>query len=127
MITTTFLAKAFGLYLTLTGLAMIFNRKYYLEAAAEMLEHKGLSLFTSIFTLILGIILVLFHNVWVWNWALVITILAWLTLLKGVARMFFPRQFEKAIRAYENCTFFYVLMVITVAIGVMLLCYGFCS
>ncbi len=127
MNTTIFLAKAFSLYFVIVGLAMIFHRKYYLEAAAEMLEHKGLSFFTAIFTLTLGILLVLFHNIWDEVWAIVISVLAWLTLLKGMVRLFFPKQFEKAIRAYENCTFFYIMMIITVLFGVLLGCYGFYS
>lgn len=123
--TTIFLAKLWSLYFVITGLAMLFNRKYYLTAAAEMLEHKGLSFFTSLFTLISGILLVLFHNVWVASWPVIITVLAWLTLIKGVLRLFLPVYFEKCMRAYEHNGFFYTVIAISILIGLWLGCYGF--
>jgi len=44
--------------------------------------------------LIAGLFMVLSHNLWVGDWRVVITILAWLTLLKGLALIFAP---EKAL------------------------------
>jgi len=125
MTVTLFLAKSFSIYLVVIGVAMLFNRKYYTNAAMEMLDHNGLSFFTSIFTLVLGIILVLFHNIWLLNWSVIITILAWLTLVKGVLRLLLPVHFSKCMRVYETTCYYYSITVLSILFGLYLGCYGF--
>ena len=97
-----FLAKAFSIYFIVMSLAMLFNRRYFLEAAIETVTQKGLDLLSSLFTFILGILLVLYHNVWVANWTVIITLLAWITLLKGIVRLLIPTSIEKTISLYDN-------------------------
>ena len=122
---TFFLAKGFSIYLVVIGIAMLFNREYYTTAANEMLDHSGLSFFTSIFTLILGIILVLSHNIWTLNWTVVITVLAWLTFLKGILRLLMPAHFSKCMRIYETSCYYYTVTVLSILVGLYLGCYGF--
>ena len=62
-----FLARVFGLYLLIVGLAMLFNRKVILIAVNNMLQQPGLLFFSAIVTLILGILLLEWHNIWIAN------------------------------------------------------------
>ena len=39
---------------------------------------------------VVGIAMVLSYNVWAWNWQIVITILGWAALVKGLFLLFFP-------------------------------------
>lgn len=126
MTTSVFLAQAFSIYFIVVTLAMLFNKDYYTKAAIELLQHKGLALLTGIFTLILGILLVLFHNIWIANWQVIITILAWLTLIKGIMRLFFPKQMQSWIDALKKSGFFYSTLGIMLILGVLLGYLGFC-
>jgi uncharacterized protein YjeT (DUF2065 family) len=44
----------------------------------------------GLIALILGALLVAGHNLWVADWRVSITLMGWLTLLKGVLRLLFP-------------------------------------
>lgn len=120
-----FLAKAFSIYFIVMSLAMLFNRRYFLEAAIETVTQKGLDLLSSLFTFILGILLVLYHNVWVANWTVIITLLAWITLLKGIVRLLIPTSIEKTISLYDNNIFFYIVTLFILLLGVYLGCVSF--
>jgi len=125
MNTSIFLAQAFAIYLLIMGVALLFCREYFFQAAIEIAESKGQSLILSIFTLILGILLVLFHNVWVANWQVVITLLAWVTLLKGIIRLLLPTLVLKWMKAFDNNTYYYSVVVFSIALGLYLIYMGF--
>ncbi len=44
----------------------------------------------GLLTLVTGLAIVLTHNVWVFNWPVIITILGWLSIVGGVFRILFP-------------------------------------
>lgn len=117
MDTSIFLAKVFGLYLVILSLGMLFNRAYYTKAIVNMLQSDGVMFLTAMVTLILGILLVLFHNVWVADWRVVITILAWLTLVKGILRVLFPALAQQWSHALDNNFIYYISMLITLSLG----------
>lgn len=125
MFVSVFLAKAFALYFLIMGLAMLTNQNYYMKAAIGMVENNGLAFLTSIFTLILGILLVLFHDVWIVGWPLIITILAWLTLIKGILRLFLPRHVVNWLGLIQNKSWFFSSMILFIVLGVYLGYIGF--
>lgn len=120
-----FLAQALSIYLTVMGFSMLFNRDYFYEAAIETITQKGLSLLTALFTLVLGIVIVLFHNQWMWNWRVIITVLGWITLIKGVVRLIIPSQVEQSISVYSHGKVFYLVSFVMIILGVVLAYYGF--
>jgi len=78
-----FLARVFGLYMVLVSLAILINLRNLQETLRDLLSNKGLLFLTGIFTLILGLLLVLSHNVWTADWRVIITLFSWITLVKG--------------------------------------------
>ena len=84
-----FLAQVFGLYFVIAGAAMLMRPKA-ISTLIETLGTRSSIYLTGFFALMLGIPLVLIHNIWDGSWRIIITIMAWLALLKGVARIFFP-------------------------------------
>ena len=125
MNTSIFLAQAFGLYFIIIGLAMLYKKEYYQKAAVEMAKSGGVMLITSIVTLILGIILVLFHNVWVADWRAVITVLCWMTLLKGMLRLAFPESMSKWVAIFLNDRAYDIMLSVFVIFGGYLAYVGF--
>jgi len=90
MESTLFLAKIMGVMFAVIGLAILFDTKYYMKAFEDFFKNKGLMYVTGFIILIMGLLLVLVHNRWTEDWTVVITILAWLTFLKGLFFMLFP-------------------------------------
>ncbi len=120
------LAQAFGIYLVVMGVVLLINHKYVMTAINAFVKDKALQLVSSIFTVFAGSFLVAYHNVWVKNWMVVITVLCWITLLKGVLKLLLPDLDQKLAKTYSHN---YILLVINaliaVGVGAFLLYHGY--
>lgn len=96
-----FLAQLFGLYFVLAGAALLARPKGVTMLIETLGTPRSIYL-TGFFVLLIGIPLVLVHNVWDGSWRVIITIIAWLALLKGIARVFFPEMVVAWARGLAN-------------------------
>jgi hypothetical protein len=64
---------------------------------------------------IIGMILITFHNVWVKNWTTVITVIAWISLIKGIMLIAFPKFISLFKDVYKN-NFIWGLVVIIIGL-----------
>lgn len=125
MITSFFLAKAIGLYMTIVSLPFIFNFKRLNAVIDEVLKHKGIMLVASLMTLVIGVVLVVLHNVWAMNWSVVITIIAWLLLIRGIIRFYLPEVVENISKQLQNKIAFMIIGIILLLVGLFLIYHGF--
>lgn len=129
MNTSIFLAQVLGLYLLIVGIAMLVNAKKMKAVVTEFLNSPALMFFGGVITLILGIILILIHNIWALDWRLIITLLAWLTFIKGFVNLVFPVQdlkFSKQVMHSLNDPIrFRVISAVYVLLGLILCFVGF--
>jgi hypothetical protein len=56
---------------------------------------SGLRLITGFFTIILGMIIVNYHNIWVRDWRLFVTLVGWIAVIKGALYIVFPEKLFK--------------------------------
>jgi len=63
-------------------------------------KSQGLTLVTGFFLLVIGAVLVQYHNIWVKDWTVLITIIAWAVLIKGVLLVAVPRSFLSFSRQF---------------------------
>ncbi|MBF8263965.1 MAG: hypothetical protein HW387_1630 [Parachlamydiales bacterium] len=90
---SSFFAQVIGFYLFFICLAMLLQPQRFKKIMTEVLAHPA-SLFVCAATNILFSLVVLVpHNLWVANWQVLITIIAWLALLKGLVTLFFPERY----------------------------------
>ena len=88
---TIFLGRFFGLSCLLMCGVLVARPKASLAAIESMKESPGLVLVTGIFTLGGGVATVVGHNVWSGGaLPVAVTLLGWVTLIKGVALMATP-------------------------------------
>ena len=121
-----FLAKVLSLYLIIVTVAMYVNASSFKEIILDFLDNKSLMLLGAVISLIIGILLVVSHNFWHWNWTIVITLLAWLTFLKGITNTVCPKMNAKWIRKYvEHKTAYNINVLVWFLIGLYLAYYGF--
>lgn len=121
-----FLAKALGIYLLIVSLAMFINMKHFMDLVHSLTNNMPLMFVTGFFTLILGLLFVLSHNIWQWNWRLIITIIAWLTLIKGASIILYPQFVDKATVLFTyNIRVSYLAAVVDVVLGILLCYFGF--
>ena len=85
-----FLAQAMGLFFLIMGFAIFLNKDRFTAIIQNTIDNPSMIFFVSIYLLIIGILLVLTHNVCDSSWHVVITLIAWLSLFKGVLNTCFP-------------------------------------
>jgi len=124
---TIFLAKIFAIYFIVMSLAMLFRKDYFKGAICAISKDSGLSLFSAIVTMIAGSLLVLFHNVWVFAWPVVITVLCWLVLVKGVVKILYPEVEKCDMKMCADDTVYLASGFIGLGLGIYLAVMGFFS
>ena len=95
-----FFARLWGSFFIIFGLLFIITRQ--LGKTIEMTDDKAFVISTGYITLLMGLVTVILHNVWAWNWTLVITILGWSTLIKGISKIGFPEQIHKQAQRFKK-------------------------
>jgi len=82
---TRFLARLIGLYCLLGALVMAFQRDAWVAAVTALVREPPLMLLLGTVVVAAGLAMVLAHNIWSGGaLPVVITVIGWLTLLKGV-------------------------------------------
>ena len=97
---TIFFAQLWGAFFIVFGLLFIITRQ--LGRTIEMTDNKAFVISTGYITFLMGLVTVILHNVWVWDWPLVITILGWGTLLKGISKIGFPDMIHKQAQRFKR-------------------------
>jgi len=67
-----------------------------------MTDDKAFVISTGYITFLMGLVTVILHNVWVASWEVVITILGWSTLLKGISKIGFPEMIHKQAQRFKK-------------------------
>jgi len=120
-----FLAQFWGFSLIIIPLAFLVYPKYieYIVAAVE--TEKNI-LACGIINLMAGIVLVLLYNVWDTSWKTIITIIAWITLARGIVCLFLPDIVKKmAEKVKMHTDWLSVAFVGFVILGCVLIYSGF--
>ncbi len=87
---TIFFAQIWGPVLVAIGLGFFFSRKYYIRMYRDLEKDSFVVLFFGMFAMSTGIIHVLAHNLWDTLPQIIVSILAWGLLLKGIICTTFP-------------------------------------
>ena len=66
----------------------------------DLANSKGLLWVTGFITFIMGTVLVALHNVWSADWRVLVTLLGWLTVIKGAVIMLFPSSMMRIYRKF---------------------------
>ena len=126
METSLFLAKVIGLYFLVIGLHMALRGTELRLLFEAFAENRPLTYLTSVFALILGLLLVVSHNVWVAGWPVIITLLSWLVLIKAIAYLLLPFDvMARAVKAFNRPAWFTFGGAATAVLGLFIAAKGF--
>lgn len=121
-----FLAKVMGIYFVTVSLAMLTKTQLFEMNIQTFVNNGPVMLMSGFFTLILGIMLVVSHQVWEWSWRLIITLLGWLTFLKGSVILFNPQLIVTMSTTFiTNSTAIYAAICFDGILGLLLIYCGF--
>ncbi|HKB00520.1 MAG TPA: hypothetical protein VKD02_07130 [Methyloceanibacter sp.] len=94
MNTSRSLARLIGPILLVIGIGMAFGLMMegagYSSVLKEFIANRALIFLTGILALLAGVAIINVHNVWVPDWRVIVTVLGWLLVLRGVMLLVFP-------------------------------------
>lgn len=96
MTASLLLARLLGPLFLVAGLGLLANRAHYRKMLHGFLSDAALYYFSGALALTAGVAILLFHNLWTADWRVLITVIGWLSVLKGVVRLLFPQAGQKA-------------------------------
>lgn len=124
METSLFLAKALGLYMAIACFGLLVNIRAR-KAIIHAFEDEGRIVLSGVTALIIGILIVISHNVWTYDWRVIITLSGWAALLKGIARIYFVGYTKKWITSGISSSWYTFGLIVATALGAYLTCKGF--
>lgn len=125
---TAFLSKLIGLYAVAIAIALVVNRPMMDAAVTGLYQNSSAVLTYGVIALGVGLAIVLGHNVWFGAPAIIVTIIGWLSLLKGLALLLLPANAQAAYFLGVHYTqYFYVYAAVTLVVGLYLTYAGFAS
>ena len=124
---TTFLAKLIGGYLVVYAVMMVVNRQLLDAALTALLRDPSQVFIWGSILAIAGIAYVLVHTRWSGGaLPIVVTVIGWLTLLKGLTLLFLPLSMASAYLAlYDGA--YYVYAAIALVLGLWLTFQGWAN
>ena len=120
---TIFFARLWGSFFIIFGSLAIITKQ--LGRTIEMTEDKSFVISTGYTSMLMGLVTAILHNVWVLGWEVVITILGWSTMIKGITKIGFPEKIHKEAQRFKNKQFISAFFLI--ALGIWLLWMSFTS
>lgn len=95
-----FFARLWGSYFVIFGSLFIITNQ--LGRTIEMTDDKPFVISTGYITLLMGLVTVILHNLWVADWRIVLTVLGWSTVIKGVMKIGFPEHIHKQAQRFKK-------------------------
>lgn len=114
-----FLAKFWGWYLIIFFLILSLNPKRIKQIFEDLKDQKFL-IITAFIAIIIGLLNILFHNIWEDSWTIVITFIGYISLLIGLSLFVFPDRTINWINII-NIKFLQLLYMLLFLVGVFLL------
>jgi uncharacterized membrane protein HdeD (DUF308 family) len=119
-------ASLAGPMLIATAGFLLLNRKHMPEMAQQISADWVSVLLSGVLMLAAGLAIVRVHNVWEASWRVLVTLIGWLAVLGGAARMLYPRQIAGlASDAMQHTTGIAVGAVFLLVLGTFLTLKGY--
>ena len=109
-----FLAKLIGIYLLVVAADLLMRRKELEAAVRDFAASKGLLAFSGSLSLLFGLIILLLHPVFSFDWRGILTLFGCLLVLRGVIRVAFPSHLQKTLSLMFHQYYWAIILIITI-------------
>lgn len=126
METSILLAKILGPYCAIVAFSGLLNLKTYQRVIDEFSANTAMIYISGVLALLFGLLILQYHSIWVFNWRVIITIIGWMGLIKGIYLIFFPGSLPQVAKFYKKSPIFLVSnLVLVLVLGVILTAFGY--
>ena len=105
METSILIAKLFWTAYFIVWISILFNPTFYIKVLEDFWKNKALYFIMSMIPLIIGLLMVIYHNTWESDWTVLITLLAWAALIKWTLLFIFPKFHLNIISKMKTSSF----------------------
>jgi hypothetical protein len=89
--TTEILARIFGLYMLAAGIGLVINRDAFVNMIAELRQQAMVPFMAGVMAFAVGAVTLSIHEDWSNGLAIVVTLIGWLSLIKGIVLLAVPK------------------------------------
>jgi len=118
-----FLAKFWGWYLLIFFFVLSFNPNRIQQIFEDLKDQKFLIL-AAFIAIIIGLLSILFYNIWELSWKFIITLLGWGSVFIGLGLFVFPESTTRRL-VVLNLKFVQAIYVLLFLVGIFLLNMGY--
>jgi len=118
-----FLSSIFGPLLGIVGLWMLLYGDNLMKVVTSIKGSPGLLYLGAMINLLVGLTIVNQYNVWMWDLSLLLTLLGWVQILRGVLVLFIPQFVIKTTMTDQG--FIKVMGIIPLIWGLLLCWFAF--
>jgi drug/metabolite transporter (DMT)-like permease len=115
------IAQVLGVFLAVVGIAMVANSRATAGAIEESAAHRGVVFMWGILALLIGAVIVVLNNAWTSGLPLLVTILGWLALVKGLFILLAPSAATALYRKFGHSGMIVFVGVVCFVLGIVLL------
>ncbi len=128
METSIILAKIIGPLFAVIGVGIFINLEHYRRLIADFAASPLSIYMAGTIAMLVGLLIVTFHNDWEWRWPVIITIMGWLALLKGVVRIVAPKLVASRSEMYaRNTNAAMATAIVVFVLGIVLTYFGYAT
>jgi len=109
---TFLVARILALTYISAGIAALTGKISFQKMAEDFEKSPVLVFLSGFLALVIGMILVHYHNIWVKSWVVIITIVGWVTLIKGITLIAFPQFISFFKKKYKNTMGWGIFMIV---------------
>ena len=104
-------AKIIAVIYISSGIAVLIDQINFENIAADFNKSTALTFTAGSFSIIIGMVLVKYHNHWIKNWTVLITMISWAFLIGGLIVVVFPKSLSYFSKYYKHSLVWGILMI----------------
>ena len=118
MTLTAYVAQLLGLYLALSGVLMIVREQAMMVLVPKFVDSSQFLYFLGSLRVLIGLAIVLAHDMWIGTLGTIIYLVGWLTLLRGIAMLLLPAETErKILKVFSRGNVWYTTAMVAIVLG----------
>jgi hypothetical protein len=119
------IAKIVAVIYLSAALGSFLSRDYYRRISQDMYKNAALTYLLGFVTVIIGFLMVNYHNHWRGDWTVLITLIGWLALIKGVFIIVAPEFFQRLYEPFLTARLLKIIPYVMLAMGLLFGYFGF--
>ncbi len=88
---TELITAVFSVLILVLGCSVVLQAGLWLQWARSLVENPEHILWVSLLLLPMGLVIVFGHNIWTWEWRVIVTVFGWLITIKYTFYLLWPQ------------------------------------